>query len=258
MQTLRSTINPEYHQSQEDPVTGAIPLTADSSARLLNELLDYANQSALIFDLDSTLLDNRPRNAVIMREFGELNNEPILSNASAKHFQDWSPRNAMAAIGLPDSSIDHLVRPYQSFWSERFFTSEYCQYDIGIAGAAEFVTAVNDHSGMVFYLTGRHEVMRAGTQSSLQNLGFPTPESKGITLLMKPNEDQSDDSFKVDTLKKLDMPGSVNAAFDNEPTHINSYRTAFPNAVCVHLMTDHSMRPVRLLSGIMSIRNFLR
>jgi len=248
----------EYRHDQADLVTGAIPLTRASTAQLLSELLNGVKQCVVVFDLDSTLLDNRPRNAVIMKEFGELQKEPLLSFAAAEHFQDWSARNAMAAIGVPSHSIEHLTELYRPFWSKRFFTSEYCQHDISIPGAAGFATAVSEQGGAVCYLTGRHEGMRAGTQSSLQKLGFPIPESEGVTLLMKPDKVQSDDLFKVDTLQQLESLGPVCAAFDNEPTHINSYRTAFPNAVCVHLLTDHSMREVKLLSGIMSILNFVR
>jgi len=58
--------------------------------------------------------------------------------------------------------------------------------------------------------------MRAGTQSSLTKLGFPVPGSKGVTLLMKPNQIQSDDLFKVDTLQQLETLGPVCAAFDND------------------------------------------
>jgi hypothetical protein len=47
------------------------------------------------------------------------------------------------------------------------------------------------------------------------------------------------------------------AAFDNEPTHANNYRAAFPHALVVHLATDDSGRPVTLADGIVSIRDFL-
>ena len=255
-------MNPEnefqYNHDLADQLTGAIPLTAASTAQLLNELLNGVNQQTLVFDLDSTLMNNRPRNAVIMREFGKLHNEPLLCKIAAEHFQDWSAENAMSALGLPMSSIERLTESYRDYWNERFFTSEYCEHDIAIPGAAEFVTAVRDQGGTVCYLTGRHEGMWEGTQSSLKNQGFPIPGTTHVQLLMKPEKEQSDDLFKVETLQKLDTLGPIYAAFDNEPTHINSYRTAFPNAVCVHLLTDHSEREVILLGRIVSILDFSR
>jgi len=253
---MNLTDNLQYQQDKTDPQTGAVPLTAASTAQLLNDMLGCVDGQTLAFDLDSTLLNNRPRNAVLMREFGEQYNEELLCNASSSHFQDWSAKNTMRALGLCEDSIERLSGPYHNYWSARFFTSEYCQYDITIPGAAEFVTAVRDNGGSVTYLTGRHEGMRTGTQSSLTNLGFPVPGSERVELIMKPKMNLSDDLFKVETLQKLNNQGSVYAAFDNEPTHINSYREAFPDAICVHLLTDHSMRDVALLGNVVSIQNF--
>lgn len=256
--SMKSLDTLERNQQLADPQTGAVPLTAASTTQLLDELLASAGHGTFAFDLDSTLLNNRPRNAVIMSDFGVQQNEPLLASATAEHFTEWSARKAMLKTGLPITTVKRLLDPYLVYWSERFFSSEYCQHDTGIPGASEFVTSVRDHGGTICYLTGRDEGMRAGTQSSLEKLGFPIPGSDGVRLLMKPDKDHSDDLFKAETLQKLAATGPVCAAFDNEPTHINSYRTAFPNAVCVHLLTDHSMRDVKLLANIVSISNFVR
>jgi hypothetical protein len=54
----------------------------------------------------------------------------------------------------------------------------------------------------------------------------------------------------------LEEMGTVLAAFDNEPTHVNDYATRFPNCVPVHLATDHSGRPVTLVERVISIPHF--
>ena len=51
--------------------------------------------------------------------------------------------------------------------------------------------------------------------------------------------------------------GPVRAAFDNEPTHINGYHLAFPEAQAVHLLTDESGRDVEVLPQIPSVTDFL-
>ncbi len=242
---------------RKDPVSGAVPLTPDASRELLASIVGSAKGHCLAFDLDSTLLNNRPRNAVIMREFAVAQNEPQLGEADAVHFKDWSASNAMRSIGLPDEKIEQIVDNYWAFWQERFFTSDYCQHDVSVPGASEFVSSIEQAGGMVYYLTGRHEGMRAGTEASLKKLGFPNPGDGKVQLLMKPQQDQSDDLFKVEALQKLDSKYPLLAAFDNEPTHINSYRSAFPEAVCVHLFTDHSNREVQLLDKIYSIFDFI-
>ncbi len=248
----------DYQHEKSDSFIGAVPLTSGSTASLLNDLINHAEGRRFVFDLDSTLLNNRPRNAAIMQEFGSVHGVPTLMDATAEHFQDWSARNAMTAIGLTTHEVEQHIDSYQDYWYERFFTSDYCEHDIVVPESAEFVAALIDGGGVVNYLTGRHEGMREGTAASLSKLSFPAPSAERVKLLMKPRLEGSDDLFKVETLKKLEIEGPVFAAFDNEPTHINSYRTAFPNAVCVHLMTDHSMREVELLDNIVSIVDFIR
>jgi hypothetical protein len=97
--------------------------------------------------------------------------------------------------------------------------------------------------------------MRPGTARSLTWAGFPAPDDDSVRLMMKPALDEGDDDYKLRTHAKL-RPIGVLAAFDNEPSHINGYREAFPHAICVHLATDHSPRAIRVADGIPSIRDF--
>src|SRR5258706_13482560 len=98
--------------------------------------------------------------------------------------------------------------------------------------------------------------MRAGSVACFQRLGFPLP-GPSVHLLMKPTFEVSDDDWKVAAYAQLGALGRVLAVFDNEPTHVNGYRQAFPDALAVHLETDHSGREVALVEGIVSVRNFL-
>jgi hypothetical protein len=68
----------------------------------------------------------------------------------------------------------------------------------------------------------------------------------------------SDDDWKTEAYARLKELGGVVAVFDNEPTHVNGYRAAFPEATIVHLATDDSGRNVPLAEGIISIRDFRR
>ena len=74
---------------------------------------------------------------------------------------------------------------------------------------------------------------------------------------MKPTFEQSDDDWKESAYAQLRGLGEVIAAFDNEPTHVNGYRRAFPEATAVHLDTDHSGRAVSLDEGVVSVENFV-
>jgi predicted secreted acid phosphatase len=225
---------------------------------VLSDALDRARaaHSVVVFDLDSTLLDNRPRQARILREFARVSGLAALSGAQPDHWQDWDIRRAMRNAGVAEVEIERVAEEAKQFWRDRFFTSEYCRDDEAIAGAARFVNEVRTAGAQVAYCTGRHEPMRQGSVACFQRLGFPLP-GPGVQLLMKPTFEQTDDEWKEVAYEKLRALGEVVAVFDNEPTHLNGYRRAFPEALVVHLATDDSGRDVSLLEGIPSVRNFL-
>ena len=191
-----------------------------------------------------------------MREFADVHDFPLMAKAEPVHFPTWSSRDSMALLGMDKSQIDEIIPDYLDFWSERFFTSDYCKLDIPINGAVKFVNAVHNAGGIVTYLTGRDETMREGTMASFRQYGFIAPGSDQVSLIMKPDADAPDDDYKHKALQEIKQHSELVAAFDNEPTHINSYRALFPDSICVHLDTDHSMRQVRLLPGVISIRDF--
>lgn len=244
-----------------DPVLAAIDLRqgADATA-LLHETIERSRRpgAIVVFDLDSTLLDNKPRQARILAEYGREHGVSSLADSRPEHWTGWDFREAMRAAGLPEAEVEAHVEPYRVCWRERFFTSEYCRVDEPVAGAVPFVGAVRDAGATVIYLTGRHEGMRDGTVECLARLAFPTPglESDAVRLWMKPSLDEEDDDFKARIHVDLPRAGRVEAVFDNEPTHVNDYRRSFPSALVIHLATDHSMRSVLVDRGIPSIADF--
>lgn len=248
--------NIQLSPNHYDNVSGAHALPDSDRQEILAKILSRSAKQIVAFDLDSTLLDNRPRSAQIMREFGEIVGDPLLQLADPSHWQGWSTVQAMTNMGVESSDAKRLQKSHSEFWFDRFFTSEYCRVDNAISGAADYVRKLHQQSAVIIYLTGRPEKMRTGTLESFDRLGFPCPGQSRCQLLMKPDLSTSDDDFKQASFETLNKEGHVLAAFDNEPTHINAYRMAFPQAVCVHLLTDHSMRPVRLLDNIQSILHF--
>lgn len=223
--------------------------------RALERARTLGPRAVVVFDLDSTLLDNRPRQARILRELGLQRGIEALKTARPEHWVDWDIRVAMRNSGLLAVDIERWVDEAKQFWRDRFFTSEYCQDDAAIAGAPAFVRAVSEAGAQIAYCTGRHEEMRAGSVRCFERLGFPVPGAM-VHLLMKPTVEQSDDDWKEQAYARLREIGLVQAVFDNEPTHVNGYRAAFPEALCVHLATDDSGRDVPLADGIVSISSF--
>jgi hypothetical protein len=232
-------------------------LDPSALGRALQLAAEVRGAGVVVFDLDSTLLDNRPRQARILREFGELHGIVALRGAKPEHWDSWSLRRAMVNAGLPDDEAQAWLEQAKTFWRDRFFTSEYCRIDEAIFGAVRFVSDVAARGAQVAYCTGRHEEMRAGTVECFGRLGFPSPGGKHpVHLFMKPTFDMSDDAYKTTAYAQLRRLGRVLAVFDNEPTHINGYRGAFADALAVHLATDDSGRDVDLAEGVVSVSSF--
>jgi hypothetical protein len=155
--------------------------------------------------------------------------------------------------------VETLYPDFRRFWQERFFTSEYCLDDVAVRGAPAYVQRLAQTGTQIRYVTGRHEGMRPGTEKSMRREGLPlAAPGQPIALMMKPEQAMDDDDFKRRAHVELGQLGQVIAAFDNEPIHANDYRTRFPDAVVIHLATDHSGRSAELLEGVQSIPHFQR
>jgi len=213
-----------------------------------------AGQGALaVFDLDSTLLDNRPRQAAILRAYGRAAGLPALRAAAPEHFAGWDLARALAAAGLSPGEVRHHAGPFHAFWATRFFTSRACRRDVPVPGAPAFVRAVRAAGVRIVYVTGRPAAMRPGTLAVLRAFGFPLPDGAGVTLLMKPGDGLQDDAWKAVACDAVEARGTPVLVLDNEPTHLNAYARAWPRALAIHLDTDHSGRPVEVNPSIPSV-----
>lgn len=226
----------------------------------LDDVLAHARslgpRAVLAFDLDSTLFDNRPRQARIVREYGERHGVAPLAACQPHHWTSgFDMKGAMAACGLSPDDVARHADALRHFWGERFFTSEYCREDTVVPGAAAFTQAVLATGAQLAYVTGRPEPMRAGTLTAMRRHGLALPGER-VHLLMKPDAHWNDDAFKREAHTQLGRLGTVIAAFDNEPTHVNDYRAKFPGARVFHLATDHSGRPVVLHEDVLSVPHF--
>ena len=199
----------------------------EAQASILEAVLararDAAPRGLVIFDLDSTLLDNRPRQARILAEYGARAGLAPLAAARAEHVLGWDLAEAMRTAGLPPLEVALHLLPLRRFWSARFFTSEYCREDLPVPGAPAFVGALVEAGAQVAYVTGRPGRMEAGTLQTFRAHGFPPPDGARIHLLMKPEAPLGDDAWKALAAARVARLGPVVAAFDNEPAHVNVY-----------------------------------
>lgn len=229
---------------------------------LLDALLDAVAKTPdaiVVFDLDDTLFSTSDRHMRILAEF-----------ASAIETQDARAAGVLRAIAreklrysIADTAKDHgleekLAKDLRDFWFARFFKNPYLLEDTIIPGGPEFAAEVIKRGGRSFYMTGRDEGMREGTEASLLRHGFPEPDGKSATLVLKPRFDTPDFAFKNEALHKVGEMGTVVGSFENEPAHVNLFVERFPKAVHFLLETKHSGKPVTLHAAVHRIKDFRR
>lgn len=228
---------------------------------LVDKLRGHASSGgrpSVVFDLDGTLLDNRPRVAVILRELAD----------------HWRPRHPQVAERVGNVRVDDIVYDTRanlerlgvedeglfsdgvSFWKERFFTDDYICHDAPIPGSVTFVRRVYEAGANVIYLTGRDlPKMALGTFASLRDSGFPIG-CVGTELVTKPDFETPDAVFKQAVADSLRRTGDVLAVFDNEPANCNLLLEAHPEAVAVFVDSHHAPNPPPLHQTVHVIDSF--
>lgn len=195
----------------------------------------------VVFDLDGTLLDNRPRSAAIMYELAALwetanpDEAALLRDADSETFAYLFEDN-LRALGVRD---EHLVGEALEFWKARFFTDDFLLHDQPVQGAVEFAVGCHDAGATLVYFTGRDlPNMALGSLASLRDLGFPIGVP-GTQLVLKPDAQLGDDEFKRDFMPALQRSGHLVATFDNEPGNCNIFKKLFPEVEAFLLDTQH-------------------
>jgi hypothetical protein len=195
----------------------------------------------VVFDLDGTLMDNRPRTLAILQELAhELRAEAhthaeIIAAAKAENLA-YLLTDTLQQLGLEHPE---LAERAESYWKARFFADDYLKHDIAIEGSVEFARACYEAGACLVYFTGRDlPLMGLGSFQSLRDLGYPIGVV-GTELVCKPDAKIPDELFKRNEGPKLARVGRVVAAFDNEPGNCNAFREMNPDAEVVFVDTQH-------------------
>ena len=214
----------------------------------------------VVFDLDGTLLDNRPRSTAIMHELGSLwqarypKHAEILRNARPDRI-GYLFRENLRTFGVSDEAqLEEAI----DFWKARFFSDDFLRHDRPTPGAVDFARACYEARATLVYLTGRNlPNMALGSLCSLRDLGFPIGVP-GTELVLKPDPEMSDEAFKRGVTPELARSGELLAAFDNEPGHCNGFVACFPDAAVFLLDTQHLPGAPPLDPSVTVIANFAR
>lgn len=195
----------------------------------------------VVFDLDGTLMDNRPRTTTILAELAaELRAEAhaaadVLANAKIDRVA-YLLAETLRLIG-----VDHpeIVSRAEEYWRKRFFSDDYLKHDTAIEGSVSFVRACYEAGATLLYFTGRDlPLMSLGSFGSLRDLGYPIGVI-GTELVCKSDAKIPDEHFKREEGAKIPRIGRVVATFDNEPGNCNAFSELFPDAENVFVDTQH-------------------
>lgn len=201
---------------------------------------DRERPPVVVFDLDATLFDNRPRTLEILMEYREeiADEDPDLADAMLTLEVDKICYLLTDTLKECNVYRGDVVKEITTFWHDRFFTDAYIACDVPLAGSVEYVRAAYESGANVCYLTGRDlPGMLPGTVAKLRDDGFPIGVA-GIELILKPDPGMHDEAFKRGALPTLDRVGELVAFFDNEPANCNLAKAMFPDATVVLLETQ--------------------
>ncbi|MBC7795215.1 MAG: hypothetical protein H7Z43_16040 [Clostridia bacterium] len=232
-------------------------------------------RAIVIFDLDSTLYNNGPRQVVIFREFAEAySSHPVFGTQACKlanfRAENMSFSNdAMArscGVDTTTETGEALLEAYVDFWRARFFNNTYVTNDTVYANAVAQVRRIFDATDSfpeaqrvhVIYLTGRHKAftsddpaqkpyeggMEGGTRQAIVRDGLPLNPAR-VTLMMKDNFSEKDVDFKGRVKAQVNQLGEVVGAFDNEPGNVAIFVRDYPLAMHVLVYTIASEKPAQ-------------
>ena len=214
----------------------------------------------IVFDLDGTLFDNRPRSLAILHELASRwrEREPEAATNLARATSEqlaYLLTESLANVGVTRTD---LVAEAEVFWRERFFVDQYLKHDQPLPGAVQFAKDCYAAGALLLYFTGRDlPLMGAGTFASLRDSGFPIGVV-GTELVLKPDAAMPDEAFKRLIGPDLARVGDVIAIFDNEPGNCNVLGEHFPSADSCFVDTQHLPGAPALSPSVKVILDFQR
>lgn len=211
----------------------------------------------VLFDLDGTLYDNRPRTLRILHAFAaQLPREHAEAARALRSLNASDLLYRLDETLAPRGVSAEIIAQAQAAWRVRFFTDAACADDVPLTGSVAFARECWNAGATLVYLTGRDiPGMLLGTTRTLRDDGFPIGVPR-VELVMKPSFDEPDVDFKNRLLDPLHELGTVVASFDNEPGNCNLFQRRWPEAYTVFLDTQKAPGAPPLVEECITITNF--
>lgn len=241
-----------------DRPSNAPPSLAGRIDRALAAAFERGATPQIILDLDGTLFDNLPRSKHILVEesarlLGDGAEVTTRLRTLPTQSYEYSPLETLKKVGVEEPQT---LATFREAWAARFFTSDELHHDAPLAGAVDAARVWWGLGAELNYLTGRHvPEMYLGTSRSLHEAGFPIGTIR-TQLLMKPRFDASDIGFKVETIPAIRAKGPIVLVVDNDPRVLNPLAALAPEAIAVHMVTQHPKDAPPVAAGVETASDF--
>jgi len=223
------TVRAEYRTLETSPEQDAV---------LERVAARVAPGRVVVLDLDSTLLDNRPRQVAILRAWAAREGIVELEGLWPHHLQDWDLERTIRRAGVPAARRAELERAAKQAWRREFWTPAAMVHDLPLPGAARFVRRLHAAGAVVAYV-GRRTEHAEVSRAALERFGFPVGERARLVLDDVPGGGRDEGGrARAATLDAVAALGEVAAAFENEGPKVDALRERWPDATVVHVRTD--------------------
>lgn len=172
------------------------PAFQTAGERFLATQLDLlAPGSIVVFDLDNTLFDTRPRTLASATDFDALNVSrwfAALELAQVRH----DGRATARCPELPPPP-EPVIASFGAHWDDYFWRPESLALDTPIASVVRWAQLAREHDLDVRYLTGRVAYLQAASHEALRRIGL---EPTVGALVCKPDLSVRTGPWKCDVL----------------------------------------------------------
>ena len=211
----------------------------------------------VIFALDGTLFDPRPRTLRILHECAATLSERDPEAAAKLSALELGDVHRLLGDTLRTAEIlgPNAVRAITQFWHPRYHDSAYVAEDVPEPGAAAYARTLHEAGARLAYWSARDvPSMLVGSIQSLLDHGFPLG-GPGVSLAFKPDATMSDEEHLRATLPELARGADVVATFHADLPACEIIAGMHGDAI-VGLMDTWEFEPPDPSTGLDHLRDF--
>ena len=180
----------------------------------------------LVFDIDITVVDTRPRTVAAVKKFARTSRSLDRQTRQRllqveKNDIGYDGHETATKLGLNRIQAKHFTK----IWSEVFWSPKSLALDEPIAEVVQLIKASKNKN--IVFLTGRYQSYTKATIAQLERLGLPTDR-----VLLKP-DGESTPAFKARMMKSIGARGGRSVLVDDSPRNLAAVDSAKTRATTI-------------------------